>query len=171
MELSAPRVAVLLAALVAAITPASAVAQRDVPDCASAPDAAAIDQYCEMIPGTSQSPTSADGLRLEQTLPPEDVEALRAAGVAGAALLKLPLISPPRGPGGRPGALSGAERVLEAAGIGPGRPPPGAPDAFAALTRSLGGDGVGAALRWGLAISTLSLLGATWMRIRAPLGR
>jgi hypothetical protein len=87
-------VAIAVSLFAAGVLPASASAA----DCATAPEAAAIDQYCELLPtadGNGLTTTArGNGPRLRDVLSKAAVARLRKEGELGEALLMLPGLFP-----------------------------------------------------------------------------
>jgi hypothetical protein len=158
-------VAIAVSLLAAGVLPASASAA----DCASAPDAAAIDQYCELLPtadGNGLTTTArGHGPRLRDVLSKEAVARLREEGALGEALLMLPVLFPGRvdehgHPRGRP--LLETKDLLEHRLAAPA-------DADAsrmtkALLKAAGQGGIPAALAWILGVTAVGGAAAGGMR-------
>lgn len=154
-------VAIVVSLLAAGMLPASASAA----DCATAPDAAAIDQYCELLPtadGNGLTTTArGNGPRLRDVLSKAAVARLRKEGELGEALLMLPALSPGRMDGhGRP--LLETEDLL---GHGLATPASAHPSQVTqALVKAAGEGGIPAALAWVLGLTALGGAAAGGMR-------
>jgi hypothetical protein len=150
-------VAVALGSLL--LVPSSAAAQR-----CSGEGLAAIDQYCETVPGvTGKQTVVGQDRRLGAALSPGVRQRLERAGPEGQALLALP-IGALLGPGGRPRALPGARDALEGS-LSEGTV--SLPGAARAVGDVLGGDGaLSDAFGWAVLFSTVGLSGMAWVRHR-----
>lgn len=159
----AERVARLTAVLLALCLVVSAGAEAQ--QCTGSSDVAAIDQYCERLPGLDATPQDPDA-RIEEVLPPEQVAELRAAGALGEAILMLPAQTP--GADAVDGPLPGADDLLGAGRLGAGGDDGGSAgaDAFDAIQGVVGGAGSPGFLQWGLVITTLGLVAVAWLRPR-----
>jgi hypothetical protein len=154
--------AIALSLPVVGALPASAVAA----DCAAAPDAAAIDQYCELLPtadGIGLTTTArGNGPRLSDVLPADVVADLRHAGPEGRALLQLPAPYPgskDSPPLGTEGLLKG--RLAAAAGVG---------HVPRALAEALRTGGMPAVLTWILGLTAFVGAAAVVTRRRGTSG-
>ena len=158
-------VAIAVSLLAAGVLPASASAA----DCATAPDAAAIDQYCELLPtadGNGLTTTArGNGPRLRDVLSRSAVARLRKEGILGDALLMLPVLFAGRvdehgRPRGRP--LLETEDLLEHDLAAPSSADPS--QVTQALVKAAGGGGIPAGLVWVLGLMALAGGAAGGMR-------
>jgi hypothetical protein len=154
-------VAVVLGSLL--LVPSSAAAQR-----CSGEGLAAIDQYCETVPGVTGKQTLVGSVsRLGAALSPAVRQRLARAGPEGRALLALP-VGASLGPAGTPRALPGARDAIEGTLGEEAVSPPGVARAVGGL---LSGDSaLSGAFRWALLLSTVGLSGTAWVlhRRRPP---
>jgi hypothetical protein len=155
-------------ASVALVLPASPAAAKTSqgPACPPAQTVAALDQYCDSLPGSagqSQPPGPGAGRTarpLSSALPHNVMTALRGAGPAARALLTIPAGGlPADSQGSERQAAAGARNTVEKASAGD------APTAVGALI-SGAPDVLGGAFRWGLVASTLGIAGVAWLRLR-----
>jgi hypothetical protein len=153
---------IALSLLVVGALPASAAAA----DCSAAPDAAAIDQYCELLPtadGTGLTTTArGNGPRLSDVLPADVVAGLRHAGPEGRALLLLPAPYPGR-PDSPPLGTEGILKGRLAAEPGVGQVP-------RALAEALRTGGMPAVLTWILGLTAFVGTAAVVTRRRRRTG-
>ena len=140
------------------LIPSSAAAQR-----CSGEDLAAIDQYCELVPGvTGKLPLSRSKQALGTVLSPAARERFMRSGPEGRALLALP-VGAPLGQGS-PRPLPGAADALEGSlGEHPGFLSRGTEAVGNVLN---GAGGVSDIFRWALLLSTVGLSGTAWVRHR-----
>ena len=154
-----------MAVLAGTALPAPATAQ--VFDCSKQEDVAALDQYC-------QPPVAADGgaatpsAPLAQVLPTSAVRRLEKAGSLGATLLELARVAPAAvvrtQAGGRTQQVLDADELLASGALGKPKDPE---SAGRTLTRSALGTGFAPTFRWGLLVTTVLLVGASWLRYRS----
>lgn len=149
-------VAVVLGSVL--LIPSSAAAQR-----CSGEDLAAIDQYCELVPGvTGKLPLSRPMPRLGTVLSPAVRQQLGRSGPEGRALLALP-VGAPLGPDGNPRSLPGAADALEGS---LSEPPSFLSREAKAVGNLFNGGGASDIFRWALLLSTVGLSGTAWVRHR-----
>jgi hypothetical protein len=142
-----------------ALFPSPAHAQRCLGE-----DLAAIDQYCELLPGAEgAAPAGGSAPQLRAMLPRAARMRLERAGPAGRALMALPF-------GGRlptgdsrlrefPGALGALGGAFDDdSSLGDGL--------RAVQTLGKDGEGLSDAFRWALLLSAIGLVGAGWRRHR-----
>jgi hypothetical protein len=130
----------------------------------SKPDLAAIDQYCELLPGADGAvPPGFSDRTLRDVLPMMTRRLLNVAGPPGQAILALPVGAPMRRGGGRDSLAPGARDALkgefavrdgDAAGVA------------GAVSRLIEGGGLSELFRWAVLLSTLALVGVAWVRRR-----
>jgi len=142
-------------------------ATAQVFDCSKQEDVAALDQYC-------QPPVAADGgsatppMPLQRVLPESAVRRLEKAGSLGETLLELARVAPAAvirtQAGGRTQQVLDADELLASGALGK---PMNPESAGRTLTRTALGGGFAPTFRWGLLITTILLVGASWLRYRA----
>jgi hypothetical protein len=163
------RTATTVAVAVALTGPSPATAA--VP-CPPEQTVAALDQYCEALPGvggmvapTASGPGRAAMRPLRVVLPPKEVESLRNAGPAAMALLQLPVVAPVTQEDRRRADLGAREVVASGALDSPKGDVPGVASGLA----SAAPDVVSGAFRWALVLSSLGLAAMAWLRFRSRL--
>jgi hypothetical protein len=156
-DVHARAVAILCLALTfAAVAPASAADRPCVGD-----DVAALDQYCERLAGADGAePIGMGGTRLADVLSAGVVAQLERAGPMGRALLVTPAASPTRAAAGGEDPRA-ARLALDGDLLPDSDHAGGALEAARALAQGSGADDP---FRWGIALSTLCLVGVAWYR-------
>jgi len=159
-------VSILCAA--ALLVSARPVAAQTFGSCEKQEGVAVSDQYCQpKLPdpgGTDVAPEPP----IKTALPTSVVKELKAEGAAGKALLELARVAPRRvvraQTGGRMKNVVDAEGLLAAGALGT----PLKPETAAKIlsrTATLG-EGFAKTFRWALLVTTLVLVGASWLRYR-----
>ena len=150
---------ILVVVLGVALAPARAYAGT-----CSDPDLAAIDQYCELLPGAEGAvPPGSSKRTLRDVLPMMTQRLLDLGGPSGRAILALPVGAPLQRGGDRPAlaprageALKGRFALRDGDAVGVAR----------SVGRLIDGGGSSELFRWILLLSTLGLVGAAWLRRR-----
>jgi hypothetical protein len=158
-------VSILCAA--ALLVSARPVAAQTFGSCEKQEGVAVSDQYCQPDPGPG-GPDVAPEPPIKTALPTSVVKELKAEGAAGKALLELARVAPRRvvraQTGGRMKNVVDAEGLLAAGALGT----PLKPETAAKIlsrTATLG-EGFAKTFRWALLVTTLVLVGASWLRYR-----
>jgi hypothetical protein len=160
--------AAVLSAFVAGTLPAAPASAQG---CLPQSTVAALDQYCASLPSSDGAPQpvgsgGGSATPLSAMLPKHEVSKLRAAGMAGQALLSVP------SGGARPSRAT-VERSLpatrKAAEQARSEEKSAAARTLGTAARTLATDApdvLGGAFRWGLTISTLAIAAMAWLRFR-----
>jgi hypothetical protein len=138
-------------------------------DCSKQEDVAALDQYCQPI----QTPGGGAGAGAlpprARARPPSVVKRLQAAGELGKTLLDLARVAPANvvrtQAGGRTQQVLDADQLLASGALGTPMKPE---SAGRAITKTAAlGEGFAPTFRWALLLTTVLLVGASWLRYRA----
>jgi hypothetical protein len=146
---------------------ASAPAARAQEVCPPRPDVAVIDQYCEQPPAAAGT-TPDSRVLIGDLLTTEQVRTLMEAGPEGAALLSLAVEAPTEAAVLDARRLVDPDLLLGAGRLGgDGEGPDAASSLEAVVAGAVPGGGLSPGVRWMIAASTIALLSAGWLRIRA----